>query len=271
MDANGFDMLLRSLSASPSRRRTLRLLAGSALAGLLGQTVIHAVDAHDLLPSCKKKSGKAKKKCLKKAKAHNATHTVAPPTGTTGDPTPVDPCAGVRCGAVPHGMSTCQNGTCVVTSCEGDNYDVDGNAANGCEVADDGVNSHSLTNPTQIGTLSCGASVSRSGNIVSDHLRAAAADFFAFSTSCPAGTFVITLVTSGGSLDFCYKYSVFIDDGSPPYDLQLSQEFKGVGGALRRTFDTAGDQRFVISLEKTCSSSVGEAISYTLTLALTAR
>ena len=82
MDAERFDTLLRSLSMNHSRRRALRLLAGSALGGLLGRRESGPGEAHDLLGKCKKKSGEAKKKCLKKAKKHAAQHaseTVPPP------------------------------------------------------------------------------------------------------------------------------------------------------------------------------------------------
>jgi hypothetical protein len=86
MDPHRFDGLLRLLAATPSRRGTLRLLAGSVFGGLFTFGA-GDIDAHDALKTCKKKSGKQKKKCLKKAKKHNATHVVqtSPPVspGTT--------------------------------------------------------------------------------------------------------------------------------------------------------------------------------------------
>src|SRR5687767_8359197 len=93
MDADRFDALSRTLSISPSRRGALRVLAGSAVASLftLGAVV---VDAHNALPACRKKKGKAKKKCLKKAKKHNATHaseTVALPPPPPPPPPPPGP------------------------------------------------------------------------------------------------------------------------------------------------------------------------------------
>jgi hypothetical protein len=77
MDAEQFDTFARSLTDSRSRRSTLGgLLLGSL--GLLSHAATEEARAHDLKAKCKKKSGKAKKKCLKKAKNHNATHTSPP-------------------------------------------------------------------------------------------------------------------------------------------------------------------------------------------------
>ena len=75
MDADRFDTLTRSLTTVGSRRRALALTLGGALAPLLGRG---ETDAHNVLKKCKKKSGKQKKMCLKKAKKHNATHTAVP-------------------------------------------------------------------------------------------------------------------------------------------------------------------------------------------------
>jgi hypothetical protein len=69
MDPERFDTLARSLTAIGSRRRALALALSSALAHLLTRG---DATAHDTLKKCKKKSGKQKKKCIKKAKNHNA-------------------------------------------------------------------------------------------------------------------------------------------------------------------------------------------------------
>jgi hypothetical protein len=82
MDGTHFDALTRSLTVAGSRRRALAAALGSAL-GLLGWHGVEHTAAHDPSKGCKRKSGKAKKKCLKKAKAHNAAHAneTAPPAG----------------------------------------------------------------------------------------------------------------------------------------------------------------------------------------------
>jgi hypothetical protein len=86
MDSARFDSLTRTLIAAGSRRQALAALVGSL--GLLGWHGTENAAAHNPLKTCKKKSGQQKKKCLKKAKQHNATHTAAlPPAGpvTTAD------------------------------------------------------------------------------------------------------------------------------------------------------------------------------------------
>jgi hypothetical protein len=91
MEAGRFAALLRSLSASPSRRSAVRLLAGLVLGSPLALDDNAA--AHNALKKCKKIDDKAKrKKCVKKAKAHNATHLIQPPP-------PPPPTATVRCDA----------------------------------------------------------------------------------------------------------------------------------------------------------------------------
>jgi hypothetical protein len=101
MDADGFDSLARSLVASGSRRRAL----GGLLAGPLGLLGVRSKEAaaHDPRKACKKKSGEAKRKCLKKAKKHNAQHASQTPSP--------DPCASCT------GDQVCTGGQCVVPAC----------------------------------------------------------------------------------------------------------------------------------------------------------
>ena len=102
MDANRFDTLTRSLTQIGSRRRALVAALGGALS-LLG---VADATAHDPLKKCKKKSGKQKKTCIKKAKAHNTQHaseTSAAP------PPPSSPVCSPACGI----CQQCVDGTCV--------------------------------------------------------------------------------------------------------------------------------------------------------------
>jgi hypothetical protein len=88
MDDSRFDALARTLSTAGSRRRALGGLLLSSL-GLLGRGSVEDAAAHDLKAKCKKKSGDAKKKCLKKAKKHAAQHAAE-----TQPPPPPHVCAG---------------------------------------------------------------------------------------------------------------------------------------------------------------------------------
>jgi hypothetical protein len=118
MDDSQFDDLVRAL-ANPSRRTILRRLASSALGGILVPVLAdNATEAHDLLAKCKKLQGDKKKKCLKKAKKHNATHTTPSPPGGGGDGSQQgdpDPCAGVQC---PDEPPCGRNGTCAGGVCQ---------------------------------------------------------------------------------------------------------------------------------------------------------
>jgi hypothetical protein len=138
MDGDRFDQLLRSLAERPSRRAALRLLVGSILGNLVLLTVTET-EAHDKLKKCKKIDDKDKrKKCVKKAKKHNATHTTQPSACATGLPRCGGDCcptalanASVECGEGFDGNGNAGFG-CTYT-CHPGWEDCDGNYQNGCE------------------------------------------------------------------------------------------------------------------------------------------
>jgi hypothetical protein len=88
MDALRIESMLRSLAAAPSRRHTLRLLAGF----LLGSPLAFGrpdVAAHDKLKKCKKIDDKDKRqRCVKKGKKHRARHQQPEPVLTYQCPAP---------------------------------------------------------------------------------------------------------------------------------------------------------------------------------------
>ena len=105
MDESYFDSLVvRSLGTAGWRRRALVGVLAGAL-GLVGWPDPEDAIAHELKDTCKKKSGEAKKKCLKKAKKHNAAHAFETPPGCTLT------CAGKVCG--PNGCGG-QCGACII-------------------------------------------------------------------------------------------------------------------------------------------------------------
>ena len=126
MDDFRFDTLARSLGTAGSRRRALGgLLTG--VFGALGWQQPEGATAHDLAATCKKKSGDKKKKCLKKAKKHNAEHAATGTTGTgctrncTGKSCGDDGCGG-SCGSC-SACKQCSSGACITspdfTACGG--------------------------------------------------------------------------------------------------------------------------------------------------------
>jgi hypothetical protein len=122
VDDSRFDELVRAFgSGSAPRRSALRGLTGVIL-GVLGWSKLEDVQAHDLLAKCKKiKVKKKKKACVKKARKHAAQHLGEGPSSSP------DLCAGVRCPAVSNGTVVCQNGACVIASCD-PNFTQCGNA-----------------------------------------------------------------------------------------------------------------------------------------------
>jgi len=157
MDDFRFDTLARAL-ARPSRRMMLRRLAGFALGGMLIPALDDAA-AHDLTATCKKLKGDKKKKCLKKARKHTASHAVAPsPTPTRSGTTARKRAAGSACGVDSDcqsnvcGGGVCCSGACALTNatpnCEPEtgrcfltcnagwgNCEADGIPADGCETS----------------------------------------------------------------------------------------------------------------------------------------
>jgi hypothetical protein len=72
---------------------------------------------------------------------------------------------GVVAGPLPHAVAACQSGHAVIASCNPGWFDINGVAADGCEVPVDGL-SGSFASPTNLGLLNCGQSVSVNGNTV---------------------------------------------------------------------------------------------------------
>jgi hypothetical protein len=109
MDGSNFDTLVQSLSTAGSRRRALAgLLVGSL--GFLSWATAEDGIAHDAIPACKKKSGRQKKRCLKKARKHNASH-----------PNDVPPCAATCqgcCDASGVCRECCVTADCPVPACQ---------------------------------------------------------------------------------------------------------------------------------------------------------
>jgi hypothetical protein len=85
-------------------------------------------------------------------------------TNTTSDVNNCNTCGNVC--TFEHAAASCVGSQCVMGACDAGYYDVDGLSANGCECGEDTVSSVCDGSITNLGTLSDGAVVNVTGNIV---------------------------------------------------------------------------------------------------------
>lgn len=187
--------------------------------------------------------------------------------------------ASANCPALANAAVACQTGACVLASCNGENYDVDGILSNGCEQADDiPVVGHTPATAKFLGSFSCvddNSQVNVSAKLPSDfrlHIPAvpgldgtsgAAPDFFRVTATGGAfcvNDFVGSITTSGGADFACYRLTVTSNTSS--FNLT-------VDGSAQRSFDTGSgfyndDTDILIKVEKVCGIGIQEPISYTL-------
>jgi hypothetical protein len=199
-------------------------------------------------------------------------------------------CAGVAetptncgtCGTVcpgymqPNDNVTCQTGSTCTFSCQGENYDVDGQEANGCEVADSPQGNHAQGTAVNEGDESdCDSPFSFGGHLVSDtrvHETPAIAGFDTASGSAPdwyvlfgvGNTFcendiVLTLTVTGSSSPACYHFNVITDK----YTYSCQTDATGTCGFN----DASGGQfsdntNIYVEVSKTCGTTVTENVAY---------
>jgi hypothetical protein len=189
-------------------------------------------------------------------------------------------CPGVTSTTADTACSDPSMGTCGI-SCRDDNYDLDGNAANGCEAPDSDSANHIQSAPTAFAGTDCNDSDSQnsfSGHLLSDtraHLNPPVAGFEAavgaaphwFSVYSSGGTlceddFSVTLTTSGGPDVPCYQATIVTDK------ITDSVLVTGNGsGTISGTSGSYSDGSTILfEIRKTCSiGSVGDAdVAYTV-------
>jgi hypothetical protein len=175
---------------------------------------------------------------------------------------------------------TCQSGSTCTFSCQGENYDVDNAAVDGCEVNDAPTGNHTMSTPVNLGSQSCDdgfAITGASGTLPSDkrvHATASVVGFDAASGSAPdwfeitgtGGTFcsndiVVTLTVTGSAAPTCYKLTVITDKNT--YSAQT--DATGTAKITHSTDQYSDNTVISFEVQKTCSTSVIENVSYAIT------
>jgi hypothetical protein len=174
-------------------------------------------------------------------------------------------------------------GTCVAT-CKGENYDVNNNFADGCEVSDSTVPGHTQAASSYLGTYSCTDSDSRvnfTGRIISDarvHTNPVVTSFNSGTGATPdyfnvygdGGTFCeddmdLTFTTTGGGSTPCYQLTVSTNKNTVQTSI--------ISGSGSTSFGTGSgfysdDTTLYFKIEKTCSSAVREVVTYSVSFHL---
>lgn len=168
--------------------------------------------------------------------------------------------------------------TCGMT-CRGDNYDVDTNPANGCELLDALPPGHSQPTAASRGSKPCNDTSSRdsfSSLVPSDkrvHNNPPVDSFSGTVGAAPdwwvvhadGGTFClddyeVTITTSGGSASSCYTLSIYTNKLSASVTVNGASRDGLSGGS--GSYSDGSDIYFKI--EKSCSSPGPENVSYTV-------
>lgn len=196
-------------------------------------------------------------------------------TNTTNTVTACGNCSTVCAGlGQPNDNVTCQASSCTF-SCQGENYDVDNSAANGCEQTDVPTGNHTLPAATGLGSHDCNdTTISYSGVILSDaraHASPAVVGFDSTSGSAPdyaritatGGPFCsndvsFTLSTSGGTASLCYRLTIMTNVGN----FTCTTTGNSSCPISQGSGSYADNSTVVFKVEKTCSSATREHVNY---------
>jgi hypothetical protein len=202
-----------------------------------------------------------------------------------------EPCAAAvatpqNCGSCGHACpgggtanTACTGGSCDFT-CIGEHYDVNNQAADGCEVADNPTGNHVVTTPADLGSVSCsdgnGHTVHADGMLPSDtrvHANPAIVGFDAISGSAPdelkvtgsGGTFCvddinITLTVTGSSVPTCYRLHIVTTNVDLTCNTNASGSCTITSGS--GSYNDGSDLHFTVT--KTCSAAMRDGPTYTV-------
>jgi hypothetical protein len=203
-------------------------------------------------------------------------------SGATGTPTNCGSCGNICPGyQQPNDNVTCNAQQMCTFSCQGEHYDVDKNMGNGCEAVDAPQGNHTVSTaahePDVSDCDSGGVDFSFTGTLLSDtrvHENPAIVGFDTASGSAPdwytfkgvghtlcQNDLVLTLTVNGSSSPACYKMTVITDKVS--YSCQTNSS-----GTCNINHNSGGqfsdDTMINVEVQKTCSTSVTENVTYTV-------
>jgi hypothetical protein len=169
----------------------------------------------------------------------------------------------------------CQNGTCTL-SCKGENYDVNGNPADGCE-QESTFTAHTSATASNLGTHSCTDSVGGgfSGTFLSDARGHEGPDIPGFDPSVGAaphwfvafgsgGLFcqndpALSLTMTGGTSG-CYEMSIITDKGT-----HNATVIDGAASIVLPASSYNDGTNIYFLVKKTCGTNAREAAAYSAT------
>jgi hypothetical protein len=177
----------------------------------------------------------------------------------------------------PNDNVTCQNSATCTFSCQGENYDVNNSAADGCEVADSPTGNHTKATAANEGSVSdCDSNFSYTGHLVSDkqvHASPAIVGFDTTSGSAPDWTdftgvghdfcendIDLTLTVTGSASPGCYEFTVITDKNT--YVCQTNGQ--GTCGFNDSEGQFSDNTIIYVEVQKTCTATVIENVSYTV-------
>jgi hypothetical protein len=208
------------------------------------------------------------------------------PAGCTELPAPAALATPGNCGACGNACPTVASGTadaaCIDPtnstcgiSCRDDNYDINGDPADGCEVPDPDPGNHDQTSATAFPSTTCSDSTSQNtfgGVILSDtrvHTNPTVNGFVARAGAAPhwfsvydsggltcTDDYAMTFMTSGGPAVPCYVATIITDKTSNTVTVTGAGSATVSGGAGSYTDNST----VYFKVEKTCSTtSIGDA------------
>jgi hypothetical protein len=184
---------------------------------------------------------------------------------------------GHLCSSAPTVVSGCELGICGFVACVGENYDINNDWVDGCEIADTVPPGHTMQTASYLGSKSCLDSDTGvfSGRILSDsrtHLNPAVQGFdpavgaapdwwhvFASGGFC-TNDFSVTFTVTGGSAQVCYRCTIITNTLTRSVTVTGNGSASMNGGSGAYSDDTS----VFFTIEKICGLPTQEEVTYTV-------